>query len=81
MARKLKVFSVEVKIYATAYIKARSAKQALEIARGLEQEALHVEGEMISSETFDSPELPDISLSPVMTIHGPDDGTGAEECD
>lgn len=69
----MKLFSIEVPIVATAYIKADSADEARTIARGLEGSALYLpdewEGQVdISGKDNDDPDLPDISLSPAMTI-------------
>lgn len=76
------IYSVDVKIYATAYIRAESSEAALEIARGLKNTGFELPegfhgvtgwgGIEISGRSFDDPELPDVSLSPAMTIHGPD---------
>lgn len=71
------VYSIDVRFYATAYIRADSEAQALEIAKGLKDESLEVEASgnsdiEVSGADFDSPELPDVSISPAMTCHGPD---------
>jgi hypothetical protein len=73
----MNVYSIDVKIYATAYIRAETQEQALEIARELKDTALnfpdYVDSDpMISGRQYDDPDLPDLSLSPIMTIHGPD---------
>ena len=72
------LYSIDVKLYATAYIRARSADEALKIARGLKDSSpaiLDHEGDvLVSGARFSDPELPDVSLSPAMTIHGPDRG-------
>jgi hypothetical protein len=65
-----------VKIAATAYIKARSAAEALRIAKEMKYDALELREDMhqevpITGRRYDDPDLPDISLSPAMTIHGP----------
>jgi hypothetical protein len=69
------LYAVEMKVCATAYIKANNRAEALDIARTLADESpnlLDHEGNIeFSSEQFDSPALPDVSLSPAMTIHGP----------
>ncbi|TAJ97169.1 MAG: hypothetical protein EPO10_29690 [Reyranella sp.] len=74
-----KVYSVDIKVYATAYIKAESAEEALSIARGLKDGTLAADKAAywsdveISDRQLDDPDLPDVSLSPAMSIHGPDD--------
>ena len=72
----MKLYSIDVKIYGTAYIKADSPEHALEIAENLKNECIYTdtsfEGVEISGAKFDDPDLPEVSLSPAMTIHGPD---------
>jgi hypothetical protein len=74
----MNVYSIDVRVYATAYIKANSAEEALEIAKGLKDSALEVDDAgsdvEISGAMLDDPDLPDVSLSPAMTVVGPDDG-------
>lgn len=75
----MRLYSIDVKVYATAYIKADNEKAALEIARYLKNDTFEC-GNPLDSEVpvvgldFDDPDLPEVSLSPVMTIHGPDEG-------
>jgi hypothetical protein len=76
----MKVFRIDVKFYATAYIKADSAEEALVIAKTMKGDCLTVpEGEhlesdiVVSGAQYDSPGLPDESISPILTCHGPDD--------
>jgi hypothetical protein len=72
------LYRVEVQIGATAYIKAKDVKEATKKAKTLKDNAIYVEtahdGDVsdveISGLQFDNPDLPDISLSPAMTIHG-----------
>jgi hypothetical protein len=75
------LYSIDVQLWATAYIKADSAEEAEQIARGLKGSALELEeqdGEVpISGAMYDDPELPDVSLSPAMSIVGPE-GQSAE---
>lgn len=76
----MKVYSVDIRVTATAYIKADSRIEALSKAKGLHGDCLNVknptESEVdISALRFDNPDLPDISLSPVMTIWGAVPGT------
>jgi hypothetical protein len=82
------IYSIDVKIYATAYIRADSEKEATEIAQSLSQTALELpdcedisngdEPIAITGTTLDGPNLPDISFSPAMTLYGPDEGITAE---
>ena len=72
------LFSIDVRMYATAYIRADSAEEATAIAKGLKDSAMEVATDSggdveISGLQFDDPDLPDISLSPAMTIVGPAD--------
>lgn len=73
-----KVYSIDVQIWATAYIKADSAEAALAIARDLKDDDIVLDEGLIgaslevSGKRLDDPELPDVSLSPAMTIQGPD---------
>lgn len=74
------VYSIDVKIYATAYIRAESAEEAQKVALSLADSSLDMptgyigDDLEISDEEYDSDELPDVSLSPAMTIVGPDEG-------
>lgn len=77
------LYSVDVRFYATAYIKADSEKEALEIAKTLHMESIELPngdfggGMEVSGEDYNS-DMPDVSLSPAMTCYGPDDETSAE---
>lgn len=79
----MKVYRIDVKVWATAYIKASSAEEATKIARGLKNQFLEVSdagGDVdISGLGYGDPALPDVSLSPAMTCHGPKEGDVAEE--
>lgn len=70
----MSLYRVEMRVYATAYIKAKSAKEAQRIARGLKDKFLEVEdagGDIdISGADYYDPDLPDISFSPAMTVAG-----------
>lgn len=69
------LYSVDVVIYGTLYIKADSASEALSIARrqkGAEVSFEDSNGPPINGDPFDDPNLPDVSLSPVGTIYGPE---------
>lgn len=72
-----KVFSVDVKVWATAYIKADTPDQAIEKLRKLRHECLEMavdEDDIdlgrvpVSDKAFDDPNLPELSLSPAMTV-------------
>lgn len=76
----MNVYSIDVRIYGTAYIKAESEDAALKLARTLSGATLEVRsfegGEVgISGHRLNDPALPAISLSPFMTVHGPDEDT------
>jgi len=71
----MNVYSVTIKIAATAYIKAETEADALRKAGALENCGLELPtGDMgdadICGLAYDDPELPEISLSPAMTMHG-----------
>jgi hypothetical protein len=79
----MNLYQVELKICGTAYIKAESEKEAMEIAKKLNMDCLELtpqDGEVpISGLDFKNPSLPGVSLSPAMTIHGPwDEKTTAD---
>jgi hypothetical protein len=68
-------FQFDVKIYGTVYVRAATEAEARERARKLKGDLLELEpglaGDVeISGKQFDDPELPDVSLSPAMTIDG-----------
>lgn len=67
----MKLFRVEMTIAATAYIRAESAEEAEQKAEALAHEVLEVSDDnLISGLDFDDPDLPEVSLSPAMTILG-----------
>lgn len=82
MAEVEKVYRVEMKLVATAYIKATSPSAAMKIARRLRNQCPMVNdhgGDIpISGQKFDDPTLPEVSLSPAMTINGIWPGSSAE---
>ncbi len=68
-----RVYSVEMMVCATAYIKASSPAEALAKARALDGSCpaiLDSGGDVpVSGLQLTDPKLPDVSLSPMMTIH------------
>lgn len=79
----MNVYSIDVKVYATAYIKAETEQDARKIAEELKGYALELPeggaGDLeISGMQLDNPDLPDVSLSPAMTVYGPDPDTNIE---
>ena len=70
------IYSIAVTIYATAYVRAGTPEEAEVKAANLENLALEVEDRAsevpISGLQLSDPALPDISLSPAMTVIGPD---------
>jgi hypothetical protein len=70
------IYSIAVPIYATAYVRAGTPEEAKVKAANLENLALEVEDRAsevpISGLQLSDPALPDISLSPAMTVIGPD---------
>lgn len=77
---ELGVYQIDLKVAATAYIKANSPREARKIAEEHFKNAVLTlpggdNGEIEVSECqFDDPDLPDVSISPVMTINGPYEG-------
>ena len=76
---KLKLYSLEISVYATAYIKAKSPEEALKLAQTrLDMNGLYADGENCifdgrSFEKIMTHGIRDVSLSPAMTvdhIHG-----------
>lgn len=78
----MKLFSITVKLAATAYIKADSEEEAMEILTDRVGDGSDYKyGEEDVREVIDGSEfnvnMPDFSLSPAMTYYGPFD---SEEC-
>ncbi len=69
------IYRSDVRCYASLYIRAASEEEAVAIAKDCNLDTLNlVSGEIEVSElSFDDPDLPDLSASPVITI--PLDGT------
>jgi len=81
-----KVFSIDVEISATAYIRAATPEEALKKARALAGviEVKAAEGLQqveISGVPFDDPTLPEVSLSPAMTVRGIDPEADLDDLD
>jgi len=67
----MRLYRIDLRVCATAYVKARSKKEALKKVADQKMDELVVgEDDRISGRKFDDPSLPDISVSPAMTIHG-----------
>jgi len=82
------IYSIEVQICATAYIKASSKRDAMKIANELKSNYIHLPDDSglcgnveICDKRFDDPALPNASLSPAMTIHGVWPGATPEEAE
>ena len=82
----MNLYSIDIKIVATAYIKAESEKEALEIAKenfdsNCSAELPKGEGNYVtvSDKLFDSPDLEDVSISPEISFCGPWDARGRME--
>lgn len=76
----MNTYSIDVKLYGTAYIKADSAEEALKLA----QELTHTDLEVLCDRDDlvidgDLPEGVNVSLCPMFTIHGPDAGDMPQE--
>lgn len=72
------IYSIEVKLCATAYIRANSPEEAIELAKqnygeGTGEE-LPTDDVSISGRGYGDPRLPDASLSPAVSYYGPFDG-------
>jgi len=71
------IYSIDVIIYATAYIRADSPEEALEEAKANKNSDF--DDFEICGLSLDDPDLPDFSLSPAMTYYGPGPDDFAEE--
>lgn len=77
------LYRVDTRICATAYVKADTAEEALEVVRQLEGLGLELKEQgrcdvPITGALFDDDDLPDVSLSPAMTISGLDEDAIAD---
>lgn len=77
----MKLYSIDMLIHATAYVRAETPEEATRLARdlltGSDVALANCNCDVVSGESFDSEELPDVSLSPAATI-GFVDGEPAE---
>lgn len=80
------VYSIDVKLCATAYVKARSRKAAAEIAkqRFAEGNCAHLPsgrcgGMAVGEWSFNSPLMPKVSFAQAVTFYGPYAGAEAWE--
>jgi hypothetical protein len=69
----MNVYSADILIHATVYVKAKDAAEATMIIAGLEGTCLTLSEQddeelPISGLDYDNPDLPDVSLSPAMTV-------------
>lgn len=76
------IYQIDMQVCATAYIRAKNADEARKIAEELTYGSPAIAdsgGDVeVSGRRFDDPDLPDVSLSPAMTIHGPWPGAEIE---
>ncbi|TIW53855.1 MAG: hypothetical protein E5V54_24140 [Mesorhizobium sp.] len=80
----MNLYSIELKICATAYIKAGNADEALTMAKDLVGDGIELREDEyaelpISGKRYDDEDLPDVSLSPAMTIDSLWDPEGGVE--
>jgi hypothetical protein len=75
----MNLYSIDIRIYGTAYIKAETASEAQLIANRLEKQDLIFEDDAVTlgdikvtGLPYDHPDLPDVSLSPCFSIWGPE---------
>ena len=76
----MRVFSADVKLYATAYIKAETEEKAKALFLehfGTQAKSENIEDvrEIVDGSKLDDEDLPEVSLSPCMTAYG----TGGED--
>lgn len=74
----MKIYSIDVKLAATAYVRAKDEKEARRMVKNFATNNFEFRGEAISSLEFDDRRLPDVSFSPAMTGHGIWPGTQME---
>jgi len=71
---KSKVFSCDIRLAGTVYVRAKTLKQAKEMVAALYGDAMQIvdgkyEDVVVSSARYDDPKLPKVSLSPCFTLH------------
>lgn len=66
------IYTVPIRVYATLYVRADDADAAYLASRAIRDEPIIVSGDLISDLRYDDPSLPDVSLSPAMTVGDPD---------
>lgn len=78
----MKVFSVPMIIHATAYIRAADADKAFAMASTLGEQTVNWEdnSDIFSGKQFDDPNLPEMSISPAMTIGEPEEHIENVQC-
>jgi len=72
MEKAMNLYSIDITLAATAYIKAETVEEAAANLGILHMDCLDVnDTSWFSDAMLGSPDLPEISLSPAMTIYGP----------
>lgn len=67
----MKLYSIDINIYATAYVKASSESEAADRVRSLTGHSIEVKGDIIDGRPFDmvfNDEIVGTTLSPMMTL-------------
>jgi DnaJ-class molecular chaperone len=83
LSEPTKLFSINVRLVATAYILAQSEEEAMAAARDLTDSSGEMptgyfgDGIEISGESY-NPDMPELSFSPAMTVVGPIEGETPE---
>ncbi|MFA1624624.1 hypothetical protein ACDY96_17900 [Rhizobium mongolense] len=67
------IYTADLKVCATVYIRAKSIEEAQVVLSSLEDTPLYVSGEMIGETQF-TDDFPEIEIAESMTIHGQFDG-------
>jgi len=72
----MSIYRTDIWIAATVYVRASNAEEAAKIANGIDFDGIELQEQelfgddlSISGARFDSEDMPDLSLSPVMTIY------------
>jgi hypothetical protein len=70
---RMTIYSIDLKVAATAYVRANSKEEAIQALKDeiSDRYGTDIVDFEVSELRLDSEELPDISLSPVMTVWGP----------